>query len=233
MKILLNGLEVEVEKGATVLEAAKFYGIQIPTFCAMEGLTPFGGCRLCLVEVGEPGKTRIVSSCTYPCSEGLKVWANTRRVIKARNLMIELLLSIAPGSRQIQDLAAKWEVRKVRFPVRNEDCVLCGRCVRMCEEQMKAGAIGFVERGHKKRITTAFDKKSDVCRLCGGCMYVCPVCQARCQGWDEKTPVCNACVACEPPCIEVFDEMKCSMDPCVWCEKPAADRAKAAKKKPA
>jgi hypothetical protein len=94
---------------------------------------------------------------------------------------------------------------------------------------MQSGAIGFVERGYHKRITTPFDKKSEVCRTCGGCMYVCPVCQSRCQGPQEKSPVCNACLACEPPCLEVFDEMKCYMDPCVWCEKPRADQAKAKK----
>jgi len=145
--------------------------------------------------------------------------------------MLELLISMAPMSKTLQDLASKWGVTKVHFPSQGLDCVLCGRCVRMCKEEMQSGCIGFVERGYKKKITTPFDKKSELCRTCGGCLYVCPVCQARCQGPQEKSVLCNACVACEPPCVDVFNEMKCYMDPCVWCEKPRADQAKANSKK--
>jgi predicted molibdopterin-dependent oxidoreductase YjgC len=230
-RFLLNGVEVQVEDGTTVLEACKFYGIRIPTLCDYEGLTPYGGCRLCLVEVGEKGKTKLASSCTYQVEDGLKVWTNTRRAVKVRNVMLELMISMCPSSRVLQDLASKWGLTQVRFPAQNLDCVLCGRCVRMCKEEMQSGAIGFVERGYKKRITTPFDKKSDVCRTCGGCIYVCPVCQSRCQGPQEKSLLCNACLACAPPCLEVFDAMKCSMDPCVWCEKPRADQTKAKAKK--
>lgn len=153
-KFKLNGLEVQVEEGSTLLEACKFYGIEIPTLCYYEGLSPYGGCRLCLVETGEGTSARLVSSCTYPVEEGLVVRTNTKRVVSARKMMIELLLSICPSSKVIQDLASKFNVHEVRFPVRHDDCVLCGLCVRMCKEQMQAGAIGMVERGHKKKIAT-------------------------------------------------------------------------------
>ncbi|MEO0161585.1 MAG: 2Fe-2S iron-sulfur cluster-binding protein, partial [candidate division WOR-3 bacterium] len=102
----LNGLEVQIEKGSTILEACKFYGIEIPTLCYHEGLTPYGGCRLCLVEIGEGDNAKLVSSCTYPVEEGLVVRTNTKRVINARKMMIELLLSICPQSKTIQDLAS-------------------------------------------------------------------------------------------------------------------------------
>ena len=131
--ILMNGLEVQAEEHWTVLEAARFYGLEIPTLCWMEGLTPWGGCRLCLVEIGEPPKSRLVSSCTYPVEKGLAVRTDTRRVIEARRVMIELMLSTAPMSKKIQDLASKFGVTQQRFPPRNEECVYCGLCIRMCD----------------------------------------------------------------------------------------------------
>jgi bidirectional [NiFe] hydrogenase diaphorase subunit len=217
----LNGLEVQVEEGYTVLEACRFYGIEIPTLCYNEGLQPYGGCRLCLVEIGTGENSKLVSSCTYPVEEGMKVRTNTKRVVNARKMMIELLVSICPQSKTIQDLASKFHVTKVRFPVRNDDCVLCGLCVRMCKEQMQSGAIGFAERGFKKKIVTPFNAKSEQCRLCGGCMYVCPACQMRCQGPDASTDLCSGCLSLEPTCIETHDDYQCWMGTtgdCGTCE---------------
>ena len=211
IRLTINGLDVEVEEGWTVLEAAKFLGLEIPTLCYNEGLSVYGGCRLCLVEIGEHEKAKLVSSCTYPVSEGLLVRTDTKRVLEARKMNIELMLSIAPNSKTIQDLASKFGVTRVRFKIRNEECVLCGLCVRMCKEQMAGNAIGFVNRGKDMRITTAFDKKSEECRLCGGCMYICPACQLRCQGPDADTAVCNACLNMEPTCVDVYDELQCWM----------------------
>ncbi|HNQ79612.1 MAG: 2Fe-2S iron-sulfur cluster-binding protein [Acidobacteriota bacterium] len=209
--ILMNGLEVQAEEHWTVLEAARFYGLEIPTLCWMEGLTPWGGCRLCLVEIGEPPKSRLVSSCTYPVEKGLAVRTDTRRVIEARRVMIELMLSTAPMSKKIQDLASKFGVTQQRFPPRNEECVYCGLCIRMCDEQMDARAIGFQNRGYKRKISTPFDIRSEECRLCGGCLYVCPACSARCGGPNADTDICNACLQIEPTCLEQYDELNCWM----------------------
>ena len=156
--------------------------------------------------------SKLVSSCTYPVQEGLIVRTDTKRVIKARKMMIELMLSIAPGSKVIQDLASKFGVTKVRFNIRNEECVLCGLCVRMCREQMDGKAIGFLNRGNDTRISTPFDIKSEECRLCGGCIYICPACQLRCQGPDAETAVCNACLTMDPSCLEHYDELQCWSD---------------------
>jgi len=216
--LTINGLEVAVEKGATLLEAAKFYGIEIPTLCYNEALSPYGACRLCLVEIGSGKNSRLVSSCTYPAREGLIVRTHTERVVRARKLLLELYLATCPSSKTIQDLASKYGVTRVRFKPKFEDCILCGLCVRMCAEQMQAKAIGFVNRGKSRRITTPFDKRSEECRLCGACMYICPACQARCQGPQEENPVCNACLNLSPPCLDYFDEAMCYMDPCVACE---------------
>jgi bidirectional [NiFe] hydrogenase diaphorase subunit len=207
----MNGLEVSAEEGWTILEAAKFYGLEIPTLCYYEGLTPYGGCRLCVVEIGEGPKSKLVSSCTYPVEQGLVVRTDSKRVIEARKMMIELMISVAPGSKVLQDLASQFGLTQVRFELRHEECILCGRCVRICAEQMDARAIGFQQRGNKKKISTPFDMRSEVCRLCGACMYVCPVCQLRCQGPEAETGLCNGCLTLDPTCLDQYDDLQCWM----------------------
>lgn len=211
VKFKLNNLEVEVEKGWTILDAAKFYGLEIPTLCYYEGLTPWGGCRLCLVEIGEGERAKLVTSCTYPVEEGLNVRTDTKRVVKSRRMMIELMVSVAPYSKVIQDLASKFGVTQLRFKPRNEECVMCGLCVRMCHEQMDAQAIGFVHRGKDLRITTPFSMKSESCRLCGGCIYVCPACQLRCHGTSVEAGLCNGCLTMDPTCLDYYDDLQCWM----------------------
>jgi NADH dehydrogenase/NADH:ubiquinone oxidoreductase subunit G len=220
ISLRINGLDVNVEKGSTLLEAARFLGFPIPTLCHMEGLSPYGACRLCVVEIGEGERARLVTSCTYPAEEGLVVRTASSRVLKARRMILELLLASCPQSKVIQDLAAAHDVRKQRFRQEYEDCILCGLCVRMCEEQMVAKAIGFRGRGERRSIGTPFDIKSDQCRLCGGCIYVCPACTLRCTYTEPEKAVCGGCANLAPPCVEKdsFDDMMCYMDPCVACE---------------
>jgi NADH dehydrogenase/NADH:ubiquinone oxidoreductase subunit G len=220
IKLTINRLNVSVEEGTTLLEAARFFGFPIPTLCYMEGLSSYGACRLCIVEIGEGSKTKIVSSCTYLAEEGLIVRTATSRIIKARKMILELLLATCPQSKIIQDLASAHEVRQQRFKQEHEDCILCGLCVRMCEEQMMAKAIGFRGRGENKTYGTPFDIKSNYCRLCGGCMYVCPACQLRCTYTEPDKAICGGCANLSPPCVEKeqFDDLMCFMDPCVACE---------------
>jgi len=220
VELMINGIHVQVERGTTLLEAADFLGINIPTLCYNEGLSPYGACRLCVVEIGERPNTKLVTSCTYPATEGLRVYTHSERVLKARKMIIELYLATCPSSKVIQDLASKHGVRQVRFNQEYEDCINCGLCVRMCAEQMMGKAIGFVGRGEKRHITTPFDIKSEECRLCGGCIYICPACQTRCIGPNVKETgvICNACANLEPPCVDYFDDQTCYMDPCVACE---------------
>jgi NADH dehydrogenase/NADH:ubiquinone oxidoreductase subunit G len=218
--LTINGLPVSVEEGSTLLEAAQFIGFPIPTLCHMEGLTPYGACRLCVVEIGEGPAAKLVTSCTYPAEPGLKVRTASSRVVRARKMILELLLASCPQSKTIQDLASAHNVRQQRFRQEQEKCILCGRCVRMCREQMMAGAIGFRYRGEKRSIGTPFDVKSDVCRLCGGCMYVCPACELRCTFTEPDKAICGGCANLSPPCLEKegFDDMLCYMQPCVACE---------------
>jgi coenzyme F420 hydrogenase subunit beta len=216
----LNGMDVEIEAGSTILDVAKSYGFPIPTLCHMEGLTPYGACRLCVVEIGEEPDSKLVSSCTYPAQKGLIVRTASSRIIKARKMILELLLASCPQSKIIQDLAAKHDVRRQRFKQEYEDCILCGLCVRMCEEQMMAKAIGFRGRGQNRSIGTPFDITSAECRQCGGCIYVCPACSLRCTYTEPEKAICGGCANLSPPCVEQenFDDIMCYMDPCVACE---------------
>jgi bidirectional [NiFe] hydrogenase diaphorase subunit len=218
--VTINGLDVRVEEGSTILEAARFLGFPIPTLCHNDGLSPYGACRLCVVEIGEEPKSKLVSSCTYPVEEGLHIRTASERVVRARKMVIELLLASCPQSKTIQDLASAYGVRQQRFRQEYEDCILCGLCVRMCSEQMVAKAIGFRGRGKDRSIGTPFDMSSDVCRLCGACMYICPACQLRCTYNEPDKAICNACANLSPPCIskDQFSDMMCYMDPCVACE---------------
>lgn len=220
VNLKLNGLIISVEEGTTILEAAQFMGFPIPTLCHMEGLSPYGACRLCVVEIGEGNKSKLVTSCTSLVQEGLNVRTASIRVVKARKLIVELLLATCPQSKIIQDIASEMGVRQQRFRQEHEDCIMCGLCVRMCEEQMMAKAIGFRGRGDHRSIGTPFDIKSEVCRLCGGCIYVCPACQLRCTYTEPDKAICGGCLNLTPPCLEKekFDNMMCYMDPCVACE---------------
>jgi len=220
IELTINGLDVSVEKGTTLLEAARFLGFPIPTLCHMEGLQPMGACRLCVVEIGSGKKTKLVSSCTYPAEQGLKVRTASEWVVSTRKMILELLLASSPQSKIIQDIAATHNIRKQRFKQEHEQCILCGLCVRICEEQMAAKAIGFRGRGENRSIGTPFDVQSDVCRLCGACMYVCPACQLRCTYMEKESAICGGCANISPPCIEKeqFNDMMCYMAPCVACE---------------
>jgi bidirectional [NiFe] hydrogenase diaphorase subunit len=222
IQLTINGLDVAVEEGSTLLEAASFLGFPIPTLCHMEGLSPYGACRLCVVEIGEGARAKLVSACTYPVEEGIKVRTASSRVVRTRKMIIELLLASCPQSKDIQDLASAHGVRQQRFRQEHEACILCGRCVRMCKEQMMSGAIGFQGRGETRSIGTPFDAKSEACRTCGGCIYVCPACQLRCTFNEPEKAICGGCANLTPPCLdkEPFDDMMCYMKPCVACEIP-------------
>lgn len=218
--LTINGLPVSVDEGTTVLKAAQFLGFPIPTLCHMEGLSPYGACRVCVVEIGDGPKARLVSACTYPVEEGLRVRTSSARVVKARKMVVELLLATCPQSKVIQDIASALEVKQQRFRQEHEDCILCGLCVRMCAEQMMGHAIGFRGRGETRSIGTPFDLKSEECRLCGGCMYICPACQLRCTYTETDSAICGGCANLSAPCLDkaAFDDMMCYMTPCVACE---------------
>lgn len=174
IKLTIDDRAVEVEKGTTLLEACGKLDIHIPTLCYHQALTPYGACRLCLVEVEDRGRTSIQTSCNYPAREGLTVRTSTERVTKTRRLMAELLLARCPDSENIRSIAEELGVTGDRIERKNEDCILCGLCVRMCKERMGRGVLAFSNRGSSRVISPAFDAHSDECQTCGACYSVCP-----------------------------------------------------------
>jgi len=174
ISLTIDGKTVEVEEGSTVLQAAEKLGIEIPTLCHHKSLAPYGACRVCLVELEDAQGSKIQASCVYPAQEGLVVRTNTERVLKTRKIMVELLLARCPEVEAVKQLAEKMGIEDSRFPKKNDDCILCGLCVRVCQERMGVGAINFVNRGIDKKVTPPYDKHSPICMACGACQVVCP-----------------------------------------------------------
>jgi len=211
-EITIDGIPVTVPENWTILDAARFLGIDIPALCYNEGLSAWGGCRLCVVEITSGKKSKLVSSCTYPAENGLIVLTASKRVVRARKMILELLIAQCPTSKVLQDLAAKMGLQQVRFTPKWEDCILCGLCVRICGEQMSGNAIGFVNRGDTLKITTPFNAASDQCRKCGACMYICPACTLRCEGPEPEHVLCGRCEnAQQPTCLEQYGNFSCWM----------------------
>jgi len=176
IRFMINDQAVEAEEGWTVLETARQYGIHIPTLCYHEAVTPSGACRLCVVEVFEGNWSRVVISCMYPVREGINVLTDSERVKNVRRWILEMLLAECPASEEIRRLAAEYGVTSTRFEIKNpeEQCMLCGLCVRVCKEVVGVSAITTVGRGVHKFIGTPFGKPSEVCVACGSCVTVCP-----------------------------------------------------------
>ncbi|MBI4763318.1 MAG: (2Fe-2S)-binding protein [Deltaproteobacteria bacterium] len=176
LKFKINEKEVEALPEWTVLEAAREHGIHIPTLCYHEAVEPSGGCRLCVVEVVEGNWSKVVISCMYPVKEGMTVLTDSDRVKNVRRWILEMLLAECPASQQIRDLAAEYGVTTSRFSIENpqEQCMVCGLCVRVCREVVGVSAITTVGRGVHKVIGTPFGKPSEACVACGSCVTVCP-----------------------------------------------------------
>jgi bidirectional [NiFe] hydrogenase diaphorase subunit len=175
VKLTIDGQEIQAEEGKMLLDVAREHNIYIPSLCAHESVTPYGACRLCLVEVSKNGRERLVTSCLYPVEEGLVVRTNTERIIKNRRILVELLLARCPESDVIRDLARQLGVEKTPFtPEDHGNCILCALCVRACQEVVGVSAISLVNRGVQREIAIPFYDNSDACIACGSCAYICP-----------------------------------------------------------
>ncbi|MFH1243275.1 MAG: 2Fe-2S iron-sulfur cluster-binding protein, partial [Pseudomonadota bacterium] len=170
----IDGKRVEAEEGMTILQVAQREGIEIPTLCYHKDMEPYGGCRLCIVEVTDGGSTRLQPSCAFPVKDGLLVKTNTERLVRGRKVIAELLLARCPDVDSVRNLAASFGLAKTRFTESNSNCVLCGQCVRVCRNMARVGAIDFVNRGIRRYVGTPFDMPSEDCIGCGSCSYVCP-----------------------------------------------------------
>ena len=163
INLTIDDKKVEVQEGSTVLQAADELGIHIPTLCYHKSLAPYGACRLCLVELAGPRGSIIQASCVYPAQEGLVVHTGTERVLKTRRIMAELLLARCPDSDRVKEMAAEMGIQESRFPKKNDNCILCGLCARVCEERMGVGAVSFANRGSDRKIAVPYDKHSPIC----------------------------------------------------------------------
>jgi len=174
IKFSIDGIEVEGEKEQTVLEVALDNGFDIPHLCYHEALKPYGACRLCLVEVTKGNRTRLTTSCNYPVLEGISVQTTTDKVMRARRMVIELLLARCPDADVLKDLATEYSVGEPRFKLDHDDCILCGLCERVCREVVGVNAITFLERGSERKVGPPLEINPKACIACGACVYVCP-----------------------------------------------------------
>lgn len=172
--VTINGQCIETAEGRTILQVTREHGIHIPTLCYHEAMEPFAACRLCLVEVETSRGRQLVASCAYPCTNGLVVYTDSEAVQRSRRITVELLMASADGTPLIQHLAAELRVQQVRFKMEENDCVLCGLCVRACKEIVGVGAISVVNRGIAKKVSPPFERASNICIGCGTCVLVCP-----------------------------------------------------------
>ncbi len=172
--LLIDGKEVKVEEGVTILEAARVAGINIPTLCEHETMSPYGACRICTVEVEARGRTNLVAACLYPVEQDLVVKTRSETVDKTRKMLIELMLAHAPESGVLQDLAQEYGADKDRFEKEYSFCILCGLCVRYCTEVKKKNAIGFVDRGPRREISFNPEIAARECYNCKECFPLCP-----------------------------------------------------------
>ena len=172
--IQIDGQEVKAAEEMTVLEAAKSVGINIPTLCYAENLEPYGACRLCMVEVGEGSRAKLVVSCVYPVEPGLVVKTRSEKVDRIRKMILQLLLSHAPDAFDLQDLAKEYGAGKDVFPKEPSFCIHCGLCVRYCNEIKQKQAIGFVNRGTEREISFIPEIAAKECWDCKECFPLCP-----------------------------------------------------------
>jgi len=173
-RMLIDGQDVRAKKGMTVLEATRGAGIEIPTLCYLEGLEPFGGCRLCIVEAELRGWTRFVVACVYLADEEVIIRTRSEKIDRLRKGLLELLLAHAPDSPALQDLAREYGAEQDRFEKEASFCVHCGLCVRYCAEVKKLDAVGFIERGAQKEISFVPEIAAKECNACKECFPLCP-----------------------------------------------------------
>ena len=199
VRLEVNGRSIEAEKGETILSALNRHGMHVPTICSMKDLSPSGACRMCVVEV--EGSENLVPSCSFPIEGPMKIMTHSPRVLRARKTNVELLLSNHPddclycernGSCELQSLSEDLNIRERRIPGKRSPhkidksspaiirdpskCILCGRCVRICEEIMATSSLDFAHRGNELKISTtlALPLNDSNCTSCGQCLVACP-----------------------------------------------------------
>lgn len=177
VKLTIDGRETEAEKGRTILTVARELGIDIPTMCDHEAIEPYGACRLCMVEIKKGRSTRVVASCLYPVEEGLEVSTETDRIKRYRRTVLELMSARWPNVPA--ELMERYQVPAGRLREAPTFCILCGICVRYCEEVKKADVLGFIGRGVDRQVVVYPAQAEKHCAECAKpagmeCVNACP-----------------------------------------------------------
>ncbi len=178
LTLTIDGKTVRIREGATVLDAARAVGVHIPTLCQHEALEPWGGCRLCLVDVtkkGWDGWCKMVVSCMFPAEDGLIVLTAAERVVATRKVVLDLLLARCPETPLVQQLAREHGIERTSYQENPEptDCILCALCTRVCDH-IGVSAISTVNRGAGKEVAPPFHEAPPDCIGCLACAEVCP-----------------------------------------------------------
>lgn len=206
----IDGKKVIAEEGMTVLEAARSVGISIPTLCDHEKLAPYGACRVCTVEADVNGRTNLVAACQHPAEKDSVVRTRTEKVDRMRKVLIEQMMAHAPDSEQLKALAEEYGADRNRFEPEPSFCILCGLCVRYCNEIKKKNAISFFDRGSKREIAFIPEIATKECWNCKECFELCPTSYLQAAYVLTETlsvpppepseEDCSSCKNCSPLC---------------------------------
>jgi NADH dehydrogenase/NADH:ubiquinone oxidoreductase subunit G len=230
-KVTIDGVQVSVPDGATILDAARKARVWIPSLCFSPALSEQATCRLCMVELERRDGSQMVTACNYPVRRDLSVRVSSEKAMRVRRGVMQLLLARSPESQELRELAARMGVEGTPYPTVTEsqrNCILCGLCVAACEEAIGASAIGFAGRGVERAVAAPFRAPSETCIACGACAAVCPVgtIQVRIHaetGEAEISPfksraklaVCESCgtrMVSVPVAAQMLDKLKGKID---------------------
>jgi len=191
MLIKIDGREVEAFPGETILQTARREDIFIPGLCYSDATEPTNACRLCMVEIAEGSRSRLVASCAYPVKDGLTVATDTDELRKLRASLLKLLYAQAPENPAIMELMKRYEVEpEKRYKEKDGQCILCGLCVQVCRK-LGASAISTVHRGTTKKVSTPYDRQAATCIGCASCAGFCPTKCIEVEDTEEGRTIWN------------------------------------------
>ena len=198
--LTIDTQQVEAQEGQTLLQAAKSIGIEIPTLCYHPAVPAAGACRICVVEVTGGGRPGLVPACAYPAQDGLEIQTHSERVRQSRRMTLELMLARSPNAKVIRELAEQYDAQALPLEGKDDDCILCGLCVRVCQQVIGQSSICFVGRGPHREVSTPYEQMSDVCLGCGACAFICP------------TGAIDPAQFCPHPLEKIPNEFNCGID---------------------